>query len=79
MNTTNLRRQADSWRRKNGRDGGVVVLYRGKVAGWVNELRDPQSWCPGAIALSSAGECWVASGGDDYNGASEWQQMRAPT
>lgn len=70
-----LVRKAISYRRKSSRAGGVVILYRGKVAGWMDELRDPQGWCPGAVAVSDAGECWVARGGDDYNGAHEWHRQ----
>lgn len=36
--------QAQQWRDEMGYTckGGVVVLFRGAVSGWMNELRDPQ-------------------------------------
>lgn len=54
---------------------GVVVLYRGEPQSWVNRLRDPQSWCPGCIAIAADGTCYRAIGGDDYNGATGWERL----
>jgi len=64
----------------NGRAYGVVILHEGEVAGWMNELRSPDGWVPGAIAIDSDGKEWIATGGDEYNGAQEWEstgQMEA--
>lgn len=63
---------------RNSRDcspGGVVVLYTEgtiRAAGWMNELRDPQSWVAGCIAVDDQGVLFQAVGGDDYNGADKW-------
>lgn len=66
---------AAEYRIDNGNvgSGGVVVIYSDEVAGWMNELRDPDKWCPGCIAIDEAGKTWVAIGGDDYTGAEAWR------
>ena len=55
--------------------GGVVVFYNGKAVGWVNQLRNPEHWEPGVIAMNAEGQCWRTTGGDAYNGAKEWQPL----
>ncbi len=56
--------------------GGVVIFYQGKdVAGWVNTLRNPESWQPGDIAIDNSANLWAAVGGDDYNGAQAWEPL----
>lgn len=52
--------------------GGVVVVYEGEVAGWIDTLRDPQSWQPGCLAIDEAGNTWRAEGGSEYDGAEDW-------
>lgn len=64
---------ANTYRNETGRRGGVVVIYDGQVSGWMNELRDPQHWCPGCIAVDQDGNQWQAVGGNDYDGANEWK------
>ncbi len=56
--------------------GGVVVFYNGKAVSWVDELRNPESWEPGVIAMNAEGNFWRATGGDAYNGAKEWQPLQ---
>lgn len=70
--------EAAKWREAEGYQGreGVVVIYRGEVQGWVNELRDPSHWAPGCIAVDETGACWEATGGNEYDGATEWRQVR---
>jgi len=43
---------ADEFRQNERPDlkGGVVVIFGNEVAGWMNELRDPQHWEPGCVA-----------------------------
>lgn len=53
--------------------GGVVVIFNGKVDGWVHKLRDPDHWVPGCIAVDESGAQWISVGGDDYNGAERWE------
>jgi len=69
--------KAQQWREHNGYTGkgGVVVLFEGKVSGWMNELRDPQGWEPGCIALDEQGKAWQSVGGDAYNGAERWEPL----
>lgn len=54
------------------RTGGVVVICDNEVSGWVNELRDPESWVPGCIAVLADGTCYIATGGNAQDGACEW-------
>ena len=65
---------ARAWRARNGYigRGGVIVVFDGLAQGWVNELRDPESWRPGCVAVDETGHSWIATGGDDRNGASTW-------
>ncbi|WP_410951046.1 antirestriction protein ArdR [Pseudomonas sp. S1(2024)] len=68
-----LRLTAAKWRKENQEHReGVVLVWKGKVYGWKNELRDPASERPGAYAVDKAGQVFKAEGGDDYNGAIEW-------
>ena len=73
--------KANQWRKENGytQKGGVIVLFNGKVQGWVNELRDPQSWQPGCIAVDESGRKWLAAGGDSYTGAKIWKPAEQET
>lgn len=52
--------------------GGVVVLYNGEGQSWVNELRNPEEWRPGCVAVDEAGNTWTAVAGDEQNGATMW-------
>lgn len=63
------------WRKERGYvgRGGVVVLYAGKINSWVNELRNPDHWVAGAVAVNEAGDSWIAIGGDEQNGATAWK------
>lgn len=65
---------ASTWREQNGyKDrGGVVVLFQGRVQGWVNVLRNPEHWQPGCVAIDEEGRSWTALAGDDRNGALMW-------
>lgn len=51
---------------------GVVVLFQGQVSGWMNELRNPEEWEPGCIAVDRRGNQYLAIGGDSYRGATAW-------
>lgn len=65
---------AQQWREREGYRGrgGVVVVFDGRAAGWMNELRDPQNWEPGCIGVDESGQTWTAVGGDPQNGAKTW-------
>jgi len=65
---------ARRWRVRSGYNGrgGVVVVFEGTAQGWVNELRNPEHWRPGCVAVDETGSSWTASGGTDQGGASVW-------
>jgi hypothetical protein len=52
--------------------GGVVVFFQGQVQGWVNELRNPEHWQPGCVAVDEQGRMWKAMEGDAQRGALTW-------
>lgn len=70
-----IKNQAKVWRKENGYTdkGGVIVILSDEIQGWVNELRDPQHWQPGCIAIDNNGNEWIATGGNNYDGADSWQ------
>jgi len=74
IETKDARQKAQSWRDDNEYNGkgGVIVISGGEAQGWVNELRDPQHWTPGCIAVAEDGSCYEAIGGNDYAGAERW-------
>ncbi|MCU9529335.1 antirestriction protein ArdR [Pseudomonas mosselii] len=68
-----LRAVATRWRAANqDHVGGIVMVCDGRVYGWKNELRDPESERPGVYAVDSSGVVFRAVGGDEYNGAEAW-------
>ena len=70
-----LIKKASQWREEKERHGGVVVFFNGEVSGWMNELRDPNSWEPNCIAIDASNTQWVAKGGNSYDGALEWVEL----
>lgn len=63
---------AKKWRKETGRSGkdGYVIIFKGKVAGWMDKLRNPEHWQAGCVA--------VAENGGNYNsGAESWQPSEA--
>ena len=73
----NHKKLADQYRQNERPDlhGGVVVIFDNDVSGWMNELRDPQSWEPGCSAINEDGQKWVAVGGNAYDGAERWEPV----
>ena len=63
---------AAKWREQYGYTGGVVVIFGGEVQGWVNELRNPEQWQPGCVAIDEQGQQWIAVGGNARDGAERW-------
>jgi len=65
---------ARRWREQWGYVGrrGVVVLLDGEVQSWVNELRNPEHWQPGCIALDEDGKGWTAIAGNTQDGSLMW-------
>lgn len=70
---------AQQYRGENGHTDGVVVIWYGTVCGWMNELRDPQNWTAGCIAIDADGNQWQATGGNDYDGATRWIPINQET
>ena len=60
---------AESYRRKEGIDGGIVLVYAGQVYGWKNELREPHQERPGALAVSARNCVWLGSSQNSENKA----------
>lgn len=65
---------AQDWREQHGYQGagGVVIVFEGEGTGWMDELRSPEQWVPGSIAVDESGSCWNAIGGNPYDGAKYW-------
>ncbi|RME81258.1 MAG: hypothetical protein D6775_14050 [Caldilineae bacterium] len=59
-----------------GYEYGFVVVFEGEVSGWMNWLRSPEHWMPGALAIDAEGRVWEARGGDEYHGARRWERIR---
>ena len=62
-----------AWRRQHGYvgAGGVVIVVGGYATAWINELRNPEHWEPGTIAVDELGHTWRAVGGN-AKGAALW-------
>jgi len=52
--------------------GGIVVLFAGEVQSWVNELRNPERWQPGCVAVDENGKSWTTVAGTESTGALMW-------
>lgn len=65
------------WRKDFGYVGraGVVIVSEGKAQGWVNELRNPEHWQPGCVAVDESGLTWTAVGGNAQDGAVSWRPI----
>jgi hypothetical protein len=68
-------RLAQEYRSESRCPGGLVVVFKGEVCGWVNELRDPHHWEPGVVAIDEDCNQFQAFGGDPQNGATSWQPV----
>lgn len=47
--------------------------------GWKSALRDPGHERPGAFAIDAANRVWVATGGNENDGAAEWSEINTQT
>ena len=72
--TKTRQRQIQQWRSEFNLQnaGGLIVFFKNEIQGWINELRDPQTWAPGCVAVDDQGHCWQSTGGDAYRGAQKW-------
>lgn len=76
MSEINYTELADEYRCLWKLSGGAVIFYKGVAQGWLREIRDPQDWLPGCIAVDALGAQWIATGGTQADGASVWEQKR---
>jgi hypothetical protein len=67
---------AKRFREEFDKASGVVVIFENEVTGWMNELRDPQHWMPGCIAVDVDGNAWLATGGNEAGGATHWDSVK---
>lgn len=52
--------------------GGIVLMYDGIPDAWMNQLRNPERWRPGCIAVDEDGKTWTAIAGSEWDGALFW-------
>lgn len=69
-----IKTAAQAWREEQGYvgRGGVIVVFQGEAQGWVNELRNPDHWVAGCIAVAEDGGSWTALCGTERGGALMW-------
>lgn len=80
-----VRAEAAHYRAVWNHPTGVVVIVGTKhtgwpnavAVGWMNELRDPQNWGPGCLAVDASGRVFEAIGGSAHDGAREWTEVTA--
>lgn len=63
---------AKQFRRDKDLRGGYIFVFGSQVVGWHMQLPPPDYFIPDTIAVGASGEVWVATGGDDYDGATIW-------
>ncbi|SEG15794.1 hypothetical protein [Marinobacterium lutimaris] len=69
----NLIERARYYREQHNHPDGVIIIAHGtEYAGWMNELRNPEMWTPGCIAIDPEGNQWEATGGG-YRTAERWE------
>ena len=80
LDSNNLIYTAQEWRIINGYvdKAGVVVIFNGEVQGWVNELRNPEHWVSGCVAVNEHGEIWQTIAGNSDDGALMWLLVGNP-
>lgn len=66
---------ANEYRAESGTAGGAVIIYNNEVAGWQDELRDPQHWVPGCLAIVGEDLVFIAMDGNDDEGAKNWEAV----
>jgi len=70
-------KSAMKWRSYLGYQGkgGIVLVFDGEAYAWRDKVRNPETERPNALAVDEAGNVWIATGGDDYNGAERWEAV----
>ncbi len=57
-------------------ENGYVRIVNGKTAGWMSEIKGNEfKVLPGTWAIDKMGNKWLAIGGNDYDGAKEFQMI----
>lgn len=57
-------------------NSGYVIVYEGSACSWRDSVRNPETEKPNAYLVGlSEDEIYLAKGGDDYNGASDWAKV----
>lgn len=51
---------------------GVVLIWQGQAYGWKDKLSNAAHEQPGAVAVDADGHVFIATGGDQDNGAKCW-------
>lgn len=57
--------------------GGFVLIFADSTYGWKYSISDPSSERPNAVAVDIDNNCFLAVGGDDYNGAASWELLQS--
>ncbi|WP_221801875.1 hypothetical protein [Oceanobacter mangrovi] len=57
---------------------GFVLVYGNEVCGWSGYEPFAKSWKPGTVAVHYNGLVMIATGGNDYDGAAEWEWPSQP-
>ena len=66
--------KAKSYKSELGHEGGFVIFFGSEPTAWVKDLQGRCTWVPGCVAVDEHGAEWVATGGDDYDGAKKWEK-----
>ncbi|PHS48676.1 MAG: hypothetical protein COB05_05400 [Marinobacter sp.] len=70
-----LKVQIEEFLAERGYEGGYTVICNSGVAGWTSTLDNPRGWMPGCIAIDETGKKWRSVGGNDYDGAGQWEEL----
>ena len=66
---------AEEWRQEqqgHRATSGIALIWEEKVYGWKDKLRDAAHERPNSIAVDPDSNVFIASGGDDDQGARVW-------
>ncbi len=65
---------AKKYRTNENLTGGFVVFNKNNIiCGWALMLDRPEAYEPGCIAIDENGQKFIATGGNDYDGAEFWK------
>lgn len=77
--TSSIKKLIKNYRKEHSFTDGFVVLHNGEVSGWTTALNNPQHWVPGCVAVSADYQCYRATGGNEYDGATAWTLISPAT